>query len=273
MSTSLPQQLPLSRRSFPVVSLMAYAVFSVALLAIPASLLAQASAPPAPTAQKPPAASPTHKPAHKTVRRQVRPSSAKPQTAAAPVPPPEPPPIEIPHWPVNDRPAEAIVTWDNKGLRISASNSSLMQILAEVSTVTGVKVDGISSDQRVFGVYGPGQARDVLSQVLQGSGYNVVMIGDLGQGAPRQIVLTSRGSGGTPPPPIRNAAVASDDDADTDADDPPQPPPPPAQPAPVVPMRPNFGGANPANPGGQPRTPQELLQDIQQRQQQQQQPQ
>ena len=66
---------------------------------------------------------------------------------------------------------------------------------SEVSTETGTKVEGMGADQRVYGDYGPGQARDVLSQLLQGSGYNVLLAGDIGQGAPREIVLSPRQSG------------------------------------------------------------------------------
>ena len=91
----------------------------------------------------------------------------------------------MPNWPVNDKPNPASVVWDANGLRINASNSSLQQILSEVSTETGTKVEGMGADQRVYGDYGPGKARDVLSQLLQGSGYNVLLAGDIGQGAPR----------------------------------------------------------------------------------------
>ena len=88
------------------------------------------------------------------------------------------------------------MVWDSHGLLIVASNSSLAQILKEVSTETGAKVEGMGQDQRVFGTYGPGPARDVLSQLLDGSGYNVLMVGDQGQGTPRRIVLSIRPGGG-----------------------------------------------------------------------------
>ena len=84
------------------------------------------------------------------------------------------------------------MTWDSQGLLIDAENSSLQQILKDFSTETGAKVEGLGTDQRVYGIYGPGQARDVLSQLLQGSGYNVIMIGDQGQGTPAQILLSPR---------------------------------------------------------------------------------
>ena len=114
----------------------------------------------------------------------------------------------------------------------------------------------MGDDQRVFGAYGPGLARDVLSQLLQGSGYNVLMIGDLGKGAPRQIVLSSRKDGD-----VKGAgdkAAAGDEDApDNDAEEQQ-----PQQPPGGQPIRPGFA------PGGAPRTPQQIMQELQQRQQQ-----
>jgi hypothetical protein len=138
----------------------------------------------------------------------------------------------------------ATVTWDSHGLRIEATNSSLQQILKDVSTATGAKVDGLGADERVFGEFGPGQARDVLSKLLHGSGYNVIMIGDQGQGAPRQIVLSSRHSGDMQTAVTKSATDADEDDA---ADSDPEEPPTPAQ-APQI--RPGFA------PGGQQRPPQ-----------------
>jgi hypothetical protein len=163
--------------------------------------------------------------------------------------PPADPAPETPKWPVNQHPAQATVTWDSHGLSVDAANSSLQQILKDISTATGAKVEGLTGDERVFGAYGPGQARDVLSQLLLGAGYNVMMIGDLGQGAPRQILLSVRRT--TTDSPSANANGASnnndDDSADSDADDQgPQPPP-----------RPGF-------PGGFPRTPQQMMQERQQ---------
>ena len=200
-----------------------------------------------------PAASPATAPVPKTVHRHTRPSAAHLQTPPAEATPaPATPPVpEAPHWPANDKPSQASITWDSQGLRIDASNSSLQQILRDVSTATGAKVEGLNSDQRIFGSYGPGQARDVLSQLLQGSGYNVIMIGDQGQGAPRQIVLSARhNTGETQTAANDNQPNGSDNEEDPD-EQPPQ-----------FPVRPGFG------PGGPPRTPQQIMQEMQQRQQQ-----
>ena len=198
--------------------------------------------------------------AHKPVHAHKRPSATHPQTPAVQatqvaVTPSAPKP---PNWPANDRPANASVVWDSHGLRIDAANSSLEQILKDVSTVTGAKVEGFSADERVFGAYGPGKARDVLSQLLEGSGYNLLMMGDQGQGAPRQIVLSVRHAGAAQPAAGNDQANSNDEDVDAD-DQPLQAPPPP------TPMRQGFG------PGASPRSPQQIMQEMQQRQQQMQQ--
>jgi hypothetical protein len=182
---------------------------------------------------------------------------------AAPVPAPAPPPApvaatppapELPKWPANEKPVPASITWDSQGLRIDAANSSLEQILMEVATLTGAKLEGFDADQRVFGAFGPGPARDVLSQLLIGSGYNVMMIGDQGQGTPRRIVLSSPHGRGTTPA-ATPAPASSDEDADTEE----QPQQQPQQYPP--PIRPGFppGGRTPQPtrmPPGQPGEPQ-----------------
>jgi len=191
--------------------------------------------------------------------RQGRPHkpSKKQQLAATVAQTPPPPPM--PNWPVNDKPNPASVVWDATGLRIDASNSSLQQILSEVSTETGSKVEGMGADQRVYGDYGPGQARDVLSQLLQGSGYNVLLAGDIGQGAPREIVLSPRQSGS---PGAASTMSRTQLDPDEDIPEPPE-----EQPQPLIqppqslnPGRPGFG------PNGPVRTPQQVMEEMQQRQ-------
>jgi len=157
----------------------------------------------------------------------------------------------MPKWPANDPPGQASIVWDSQGLRIDASNSSLQQILKDVSTATGTKVEGLGSDTRIFGAFGPASARDVISQLLQGSGYNVLMVGDQGQGTPREVVLSQRHAGDSQQTVNTNQPT----DEDADAEEPPQQQVPP-------PNRPGFA------PGGPPRTPQQIMQEMQQRQQQ-----
>lgn len=191
------------------------------------------------------------------------------RTVAKPVAPPQPvsptpvpaPVPETPNWPAFAAAAPASVRWDSHGLSIDAANSSLQQILRDVSTMTGIKVEGLNADQRVFGIFGPGKARDVLSQLLQGSGYNVLMIGDQAPGTPRQILLSQRQSGAAQVQQPRIPQPGNDEDPEVGEQ--PQP-----DVEPVPQPRPNFP------PGLPPRTPQQIMQEMQQRQlQQQQQPQ
>jgi len=230
--------------------------FPLKACAISAIALALLGAPEFLTAQtpNPQAGAPALIPAH-----HKRPGPAHPQAtpAPAPTPPITPPEPEQPKWPAFDPAAQASVVWDSQGLRIDAANSSLEQILKDVSTATGAKVDGLTTDQRVFGAFGPGQARDVLSQLLQGSGYNVIMIGDQGQGTPRQILLSPRQAAANQPAARTMPTPANDEENDVE-DQPPAP-------DPAAPARPGFP------PGAPPRSPQQIMQEMQQRQQQQQQ--
>ena len=156
-------------------------------------------------------------------------ASATPSAAATL---PEPPP---PNWPINDHPAPATISWDSSGLRINAANSSLRQILADVATATGAKVEGLGSDERVYGDYGPGPVRDVLSQLLQGSSYNILMLGDQAQGEPLQIVLSARHSGPAPATAGATTPAENDDDAaETEIDNQP------LQPSPMAPIHPGL---------------------------------
>jgi len=234
------------RRVIPPQSQFAIIRTALKALMLPAAGFALLGCPLWLSAQAPPDQTPAPESTPKPAHIHKRPSPAHHAVSPAPdvpvpVTPPEP---EKPNWPAFDHPAQASVVWDSHGLKIDATNSSLQQILKDVATATGVKVDGMSSDQRVFGTYGPGQARDVLSQLLQGSGYNVIMIGDQGQGTPRQILLSTRQSSGQ--------ANSEDDDADE----------PPAPQEPEQPVRPAFP------PGTPPRSPQQIMQEMQQRQQQ-----
>jgi hypothetical protein len=237
----LANPIPMRRSSAALAT-----VFSALLLIAAHPLAARAQQTAVPSA-----------PQHKALRAHTRPGAAHPLT-----PPPTPAPApatasapEAPHWPANDSPAPASVVWDSQGLRIDAENSSLQQILKDFSTATGAQVDGMAADERVFGSYGPGQARDILSELLQGSGYNVIMVGDQGQGAPRQIVLSVRRAASAQPATATNPASSTDDDAE--ADEPPQPP----QGAPG-PFRPGF------SPTGPLRTVQQLNMQQQMREQQ-----
>ncbi len=230
------------------------AMLSSALLAalglIPSLSLAQSPVPPSPAPHAPTTAK-SH--AHRSAKKPPQPSPV----AETPPPPP------APHWPINDSPTPPSVAWDSSGLRISASNSSLQQILNEVSTDTGTRIVGSVPDQRIYGSYGPGNARDVLSQLLQGSGYNVLLAGDIGKGAPSEVVLTPRRSGGANAP--NSIDRTPQQDPDEDIPDQPEEEPQPQVQQPQTPPEARPGGG-PNGPNGPMRTPQQVMEEMQQRQ-------
>lgn len=97
------------------------------------------------------------------------------------------------------------VTLDHGRLMVDAQNSDLSAILQDVSQKSGMSVDGLSRNTRVFGVYGPGSPRDVLSALLTGAGYNFVMVGGESGSVPRELVLTAQNGNALPVNPSRPA--------------------------------------------------------------------
>jgi hypothetical protein len=191
------------------------------------------------------------------------------QPAAPPAAPPEPAlpqPTEVAPSMLQQPAREAQIVFANGNLSIHADNSSLTAILHQVASNSGMKIEGLSNDERVFGSFGPGAPRDVLADLLDGTAYNLVLLGDLSNGAPRELILTpsTRGGAAVPsPPPQANADDASNEPEAVEAPTPPPPEPP--------------AGSTPQPPAGV-RTPQQLFEQLQkmraaqQQQQQQQQP-
>jgi hypothetical protein len=176
---------------------------------------------------------------------QAQPAATQPAAPAAPVAPDVAPSL------LQQPAQEAKIVFDNNHLSIHADNSSLTSILRQVASSSGMKVEGLSGDERVFGTFGPGAPRDVLADLLNGTAYNVALIGDLDNGAPRQLVLTPATHGAAAPAPVPQAN--SDDANDQETQDVPPTPPP------EVPQQP--AAQTPATPGV--RTPQQLFEQLQ----------
>ena len=140
---------------------------------------------------------------------QKRKAAAKPdQTPPAaqqlvPVPLQAPTPEQMPAQPPH-------VTFQNGLLAISADNSNLADVLRGVRSALGIGLDtppGAGSE-RVVVHLGPGQPRDILTQLLNGSRYDYILVGAAQdpQGI-SQVILTPRqstavaGNVGQPPPP------------------------------------------------------------------------
>ena len=124
---------------------------------------------------------------HKTAAKAVPAPAAEPEVPATPAPP-------LP----KDEPAVAPeVSYTGGRLTIMARNSTLSDVLKEVEKRTGATFDISSGDtsERVVGLIGPGQPRDVLATLLNGSHFNYVMLSPLGDpSALTHVLLTPRGA-------------------------------------------------------------------------------
>jgi hypothetical protein len=191
---------------------------------------------------------------------QPRRLAAAPPRAASIEPQPAPeatlsPAATAPVWPADQPPNQAKVSWDSRGLEIEASNSSLEQILHQVAAETGAKLEELTQDQRIFGTYGPGPARDVLSKLLDGSGNNVLMIGGRDADAPLEVLFYVSSPSNSQTATIDQSLSNPEDDDTTEPLEPETPP------APA--MKTPFGNGD----SGSPETPQQIMQDILDRQQ------
>ena len=151
---------------------------------------------------------------------------------------------------LTEPPKQAVIETQANSLTIRADNASLTQTLQRLADKTGMQLEGISGDQRVFGNFGPGSPRDVLNTLLTGTGYNILMIGALDNGVPRELILSQKKSEGANAQRSMPQQQTSSADDDTSSDSPQDDPPPP------IPQ----GGNGPQGI----RTPQQMLQQMQQ---------
>lgn len=164
-----------------------------------------------------------------------------------------------------DKPAQTARIGLSAGqLSVFANNSSLSQILQDISTISGMTVDGLDKDQRVFGIYGPGNPRDIVSALLDDAGYNFLMVGATSAGTPQSVVLTTRNNAPLTPTTPSVSSAPEEDDEPTVNNYPPEQVSPPPRP-PMAPGQDSNGQPN------QPRSPQEIIQELQRMRQQQQQ--
>ena len=205
---------------------------------------------------------------------------AQPQaTSTQPVTPPATPdPPAIPLTPSQLPPKRAQVTYAGGALSITADNSSLNQILRQISTDTGIKITGGVTDERVFGEYGPAEPAQILAALLDGTESNMVLV-HRDSNAPAELILTPRQGGPTPPNPNASAFNNRSEPEETPAPQPqqtirPAPPQnnqpftPPSQSAPNAAIPANS--SQPESPNGV-KTPQQIYEQLQRMRQQQQQ--
>ena len=218
----------------------------------------------------------------------------------SPVPPaPQPPPP--PPTPEQMPPVPPQVSYSNGLLTIVANNSTLSDVLRAVAARIGATIDAPPQlgAERVAARIGPGTPRDVMTDLLNGPGFDYILVGADGDpNAVRSIILTanrsssSAGTAVTQGQPARTVTPPQEEIEDEATGEGqfqpenPQPPPgPPAQQS-STPQPPfgqqlppdQTGGAQPPFRGGvgqqpQIKTPEQLLEDLRRMQQQGNQPQ
>lgn len=197
------------------------------------------------------------------------PTAAPANTPEQPVEPAAPP------TPAQGPAKRATVTYSGGQLFVSASNSSLNQILREISHLTGIKITGGVQEERVFGDYGPASPQDVLSSLLDGTASNMIMV-DGSDDHATELILTPRTGGPTPPNPNSASFDSGDDDSSRPAVVAPsvgsQSQPAPSSPVvgPLPPQNPDMPATNPNPPSndsndksnGGPKTPQQIFDEL-----------
>lgn len=220
-------------------------------------------------------------------------SSAMPAQSHKKAKKPLPPPLPSgPTGPVQQIPLDSIaavapqVTFQNNQLTIVAPNSTLADILRAVRKQTGAEIDVPAAPERVVTHLGPGPAREVMAELLNGSRFNYVLLGSPGDqnGLTRVVLVAKSGSPditpNTPQPgpagqgmqqagmqapgvvPPANFNVAQQE-APPDANEEP-----PAEEATPDDNNNDQNGAEAEQPQENPgvKTPQQMLQEMQQRQ-------
>jgi len=182
--------------------------------------------------------------------------------------PAEPAPI-VPSTPANSPPQPPEVTFQNGLLSIRAENSTLADVLTDIRSKTGaqIQVPPGASAQRVVVQEGPAPVRDVLVALLQGSGFDYIILGSPQDPETVQRVLLT--------PHVANSAAVmqpgynsqrsdfpNQQEPDSSSEAPTMPVP---QPQPAQPAQPNMGQAPPGqSSNGGVKTPEQLLQELQQ---------
>jgi hypothetical protein len=100
------------------------------------------------------------------------------------------------------------ITYTGGQLKIEALNSTMAEVLAKVSSLTGVKIEvpeGASTERMPIVELGPGPAREVLASLLSDSDFDYLLLAsDADSDKLESVVLMPRGKRGTPAGPGRS---------------------------------------------------------------------
>jgi hypothetical protein len=203
------------------------------LLAIATHLSAQTASPATTSPSTPGNTHAQHHIVHHHKRHHGRAKVTEPVVVAPAAPPPPVPPAQQPSNPARimfhpgsqQRPGS---------LEIVANNSSLIDILNQVSHQTGMAVEGLNHDERIYGRYGPGPVSATLTQLLDGAGYDYIIVGGGPGKSPAKLQLTTASNTPASTAPIGATYT-----------------PPPATTAPANPSEPTH-----------PKTPQEIFNEL-----------
>ena len=166
------------------------------------------------------------------------------EVASAPPPAPEPPPKKV------------TVTLENGQLRIVSEKGSLADILNEVRAQTGaeIAIPSGAEQEQVVTTIGPATPRAALSELLNGSRYNFIIVGtDVDPNQLERVVLTPKGvmdANDAPPPapdpvPVAQAAPPRTSMRSARRSAMPTPPPPPPTQVPPTDDAQPQGDSNP----------------------------
>jgi hypothetical protein len=117
--------------------------------------------------------------------------------------------------------SQPVVTYTNGKLTVKASNASLAEVLRAISAQTGIVIDfpTSSAGDRIYLREGPGTIRQVLANVMNGSGFNYVIMGS--PDSPdklTRVVLVKAGQAADFSPPASEQKSGSEEQAKTAGD-------------------------------------------------------
>jgi hypothetical protein len=208
--------------------------------------------------------------------------AAETQKKAAKKPPPLPPLPTGPTGPVPQIPLDSIapvapqISYEKGQLTIVASNSTLGDILKAVRKQTGADIDVPEARERVVTHLGPGPAREIIAELLNGSRFNYVLLGSpedssvltrvvLVQKSGPETAANQQPSGGPSPRHPGELGQQENQEVTPDADaEPPEESADDNADQQQQPAEAEQPVASPDQPGV--KTPQQLLQEMQQRQ-------
>ena len=186
--------------------------------------------------------------------------------------PPPPPLPSGPQGPIPQIPLDAIapvapqVSYQDGQLTIVAPNSTLGDILRGVRKHTSADIEiPPTANERVVTRLGPGPAREVMAELLNGSRFNYVLLGSPENANQLVRVVLVAKTSDTPTPAAGDNAASSPQVAKAAPDTPDADPADDA--ADDTPDQSTAEAEQPPAPADQPvKTPQQMLQEMQQRQ-------